>query len=322
MHPKRSSRSGRLDVEHRVYLDASIAIEDDEEDEDDEDAVERTSKPKSVWIGGEFSTDSGKRALKELLPGEVFDFPKAIDFLRTCVLLGSGQNDIVLDMFAGSGSLAQAVMQQNATDGQSRRYVCIQLPEPLDPLDKAQRAGADLCDQLGLPRTLAELTKERIRRAGARLKEERHEAAGDVGFRTFRLQTSNLRAWEGQAGDLSQTLLDHQDHVVAGRTEQDLLYELLLKLGLDLCIPIQQQAIAGKSVHAVGAGVLLACLTESIAVNEVEVVAEGIVQWYQELAPAGEITCVFRDNAFADDVAKTNMAAILQQHGIQNVRSL
>ena len=88
MHPKRSERSGRLDVEHRVYLDTSIAIDDDPEDEDDdEDSVERTSKPKSVWIGGEFSTDSGKRALKELLPGEVFDFPKSIDFLRTCILL-------------------------------------------------------------------------------------------------------------------------------------------------------------------------------------------------------------------------------------------
>lgn len=322
MHPKRSSRSGRLDVEHRVYLDASIAIQDDEEDEDEEDSVERTSKPKSVWIGGEFSTDSGKRALKELLPGEVFDFPKAIDFLRTCILLGSGQNEIVLDMFAGSGSLAQAVMQQNAMDGQSRRFVCIQLPEPLDPLDKAQRAGANLCDQLGVPRNVAELTKERIRRAGARLKEESNEAARDFGFRTFKLETSNLRAWEADAGNLAQSLLDHQDHVVVGRTEQDLLYELLLKLGLDLCVPIRQKAIKGKSVHSVGGGVLLACLVENITVNEVEELAEGIVKWYQELAPVGEVTCVFRDSAFFDDVAKTNMAAILQQNGIQNVRSL
>lgn len=112
------------------------------------------------------------------------------------------------------------------------------------------------------------------------------------------------------------------DHLVEGRTEQDLLYELLLKLGLDLCIPLQQQVIASKSVHAVGAGVLLACLAESITSIEVEELAEGIVQWHKQLAPAGETTCVFRDSAFADDVAKTNMVAILQQHGIQNVRSL
>ncbi|MFP3670116.1 DNA methyltransferase, partial [Priestia sp. SIMBA_032] len=121
-------RSGRLDVEHRIYLDPSIAVDElDEEDEEDEGAVERTSKPKSVWMGGEFSTDSGKRALKELMPGDSFDFPKSIDFLRTCFLLGTSRNEIILDLFAGSGSTAQAVMQQNAIDGQSRRFICVQL---------------------------------------------------------------------------------------------------------------------------------------------------------------------------------------------------
>src|SRR5690606_24945813 len=112
-------RSGRLDVEHRLYLDTSIAIDDDieEEDEDDEGAIERTSKPKSVWFGGEFSSDSGKRALKELLPGDAFDFPKSIEFMRTCVLLGTSGSDIILDLFSGSGAMAQAVMHQNAIDG-------------------------------------------------------------------------------------------------------------------------------------------------------------------------------------------------------------
>ena len=168
MHPKKSTRNGRLDVEHRVYLDPSIAVDDepDESDDDDEESIERTSKPKSIWLGGEFSTDSGKRALKELLPGESFDFPKSIDFLRTCILLGTSGTDIVLDLFSGSGSTAQAVMQQNASDGQSRRFVCVQLPEPLDPTDKGQKASANVCDALGLKRNIAELTKERIRRSG------------------------------------------------------------------------------------------------------------------------------------------------------------
>lgn len=143
-----------------------------------------------------------------------------------------------------------------------------------------------------------------------------------VGFRAFRLDVSNMRAWSPQPKDLGQALLEHQDHLLGDRTEQDLLYELLLKLGLDLCVPIQEQSIAGKKVQAVGAGVLLACLAESITAMEVEMLAEGIVQWRQQLAPAGDTTCVFRDSAFADDVAKTNIAVILQQHGIQNVRSL
>lgn len=324
MHPKRSERSGRLDVEHRVYLDTSIAIDDDseEDDDDDEGVVERTSKPKSVWIGGEFSTDSAKRALKELLPGEVFDFPKSIDFLRTCILLGSSGTDIVLDLFAGSGATAQAVMQQNAIDGQSRRFVCVQLPEPLDPSEKSQKAGAALCEKLGVPRNIAELTKERIRRAGAKVKAENPLFAGDVGFRVFKLDTSNIRAWNPNPTDLDQSLFDHKDHLADDRTEVDVLYELLLKRGLELCVPMASRYVEGKEVQAVGGGVLFTCLSSTIAAGEVEPLAQGIAAWHKELAPAGDTTCVFRDSAFADDVAKTNMAAILEQNGIQNVRSL
>jgi adenine-specific DNA-methyltransferase len=325
MHPKRSERNGRLDVEHRLYLDSSIAIDDDEvevDGDDDEGAIERTSKPKSIWFGGEFSSDSGKRALKELLPGDTFDFPKSIDFMRTCVLLSTSGTDLVLDLFAGSGATAQAVLQQNAIDGQSRRFMCVQLPEPLDPAEKNQKAGAALCDKLGKPRNIAELTKERIRRAGAKVKADSPLFAGDVGFRVFKLDTSNIRAWSPKPADLDQTLFDHQDHLVDDRTESDVLYELLLKRGIDLCVPIASRSVIGKEIHAVGGGVLFTCLTTSIALGEVEALAQGIVTWHKELAPAGDTTCVFRDSAFADDVAKTNMAAILEQNGIANVRSL
>ena len=324
MHPKRSDRSGRLDVEHRVYLDPSIAVDevDEEEDEDDEGSVERTSKPKSVWIGGEFSTDSGKRALKELLPGESFDFPKSIDFLRTCFLLGTSGNEIILDLFSGSGATAQAVMQQNAIDGQSRRFICVQLPEPLDPSEKTQKAAAAVCRKLGIAENIAELTKERIRRAAAKAKAENTMFTGDTGFRVFKLNTSNIRAWNPNPEDLAQTLFNHQDHLVMGRTETDVLYELLLKLGLDLCVPIEQQQIAGKTVHSIGGGVLLACLAEQITRDQVEDLAQGIIAWHKAQAPASDSTCVFRDSAFVDDIAKTNLAAILSQAGIKNVRSL
>ena len=98
--------------------------------------------------------------------------------------------------------------------------------------------------------------------------------------------------------------------------------QLLLKLGLDLCVPMETRPIAGKDVQAIGAGVLIACLTESITREEVEALALGIIAWHKELAPAGDTTCVFRDSAFADDVAKSNLSAILSQHGIDNVRSL
>jgi adenine-specific DNA-methyltransferase len=162
---KRSERTGRLDVEHRVYLDPNKSLGsdiDDEIDDEEDEAVERTSKPKSIWIGGEFSSDSGKRSLKELLPGTAFDFPKSVELIRTCVLLATSKNDIVLDFFAGSATTSQAVMVQNSIDGHSRRFVMVQLPEILDAKDKDQKAAAAFCDSIGRPRNLAELTKEPI----------------------------------------------------------------------------------------------------------------------------------------------------------------
>jgi adenine-specific DNA-methyltransferase len=117
-------------------------------------------------------------------------------------------------------------------------------------------------------------------------------------------------------------LLDQHDHILPDRSEADIVYELLLKLGLDLCVPMESKNIGGKSVQSVGGGVLMLCLAEKIAAKEVEALAAGIVKWHKELAPAGDSTIVFRDSAFADDVAKTNMAAILAQNGLENVRSL
>jgi adenine-specific DNA-methyltransferase len=133
---------------------------------------------------------------------------------------------------------------------------------------------------------------------------------------------SNIRAWSPEPSDLEGTLLAHAEHLVPGRTEADILTELLLKLGLDLCVPIETKDIAGKSVHSVGAGALIVCLSDGITRETVEGLAQGIIAWWQALAPAGDTRVVFKDSAFADDVAKTNMAAILNQSGIKDMRSL
>jgi adenine-specific DNA-methyltransferase len=175
---------------------------------------------------------------------------------------------------------------------------------------------------VGTLQTIADITKERLRSAGAKVRAENPLFAGDTGFRVFKLDNSNIRAWNPDRENLAQTLFDHEEHLLPGRTEADILYELLLKLGLDLCVPMDKRAIAGKDVHAVGGGVLIACLAEKIAREDIEALAQGIVAWHKELAPAGDTTCVFRDSAFVDDVAKTNLSAILEQHGIKQVRSL
>lgn len=214
--------------------------------------------------------------------------------------------------------------------------------------DADQKLAARICDTLAKPRNIAELTKERLRRVGAGIKAQTPMFAGDTGFHVFKLDRSNIRAWNPNPADLEADLLTHQDHLVAGRTESDILYELLLKLGLDLCVPIETKMIdpqmtrmnadkkdetqlrksassADKpklTLYAIGGGVLMSCLAPKIGRDDVEPLAQGIVAWRAELAPVGDTTCVFRDSAFADDVAKTNLSAILEQHGIQNVRSL
>jgi adenine-specific DNA-methyltransferase len=253
---------------------------------------------------------------------KLFSNPKPVALLKGLFEFVAKPGDLVLDFFAGSGSTAQALLELNALDGGARRFVLVQLPEPLDPADKDQRVGANFCDSIGKPRTIAELTKERLRRVAAKLRQEAPATVGDVGFKVFKLDTSNVRAWNPNPGDLSGTLLDHAEGLIHGRTEADVLYEILLKLGLDLSVPVAHRGVGGKDVHSVGGGVLMACLATHIDAEEVEAVAQGIVTWRKELAPAGDTTCVFRDSAFADDVAKTNMAAILAQDGIQTVRSL
>lgn len=276
----------------------------------------------STIVGEGVFTRDGTADIDSLFEVRVFNFPKPVRLITDILEQGSDENDIVLDFFAGSGTTGHAVMASNAGGNINRRFILVQLPEQLDPENKEQKTAADYCDKLGKPRTIAELTKERLRRAGKKINAENPLFAGDLGFRVFKLDSSNIRAWEPNRDDLEQTLLDHAEHIVAGRTEQDILYELLLKLGLDLTVPIEQKSIAGKTVHSIGAGALLVCLSVSIDRDAIESLAQGIVGWHKELKPAVDTRVVFRDSAFTDDVAKTNLAAILQQHGLEDVRSL
>ncbi|MDA8118891.1 MAG: site-specific DNA-methyltransferase [Gammaproteobacteria bacterium] len=266
--------------------------------------------------------DEAQKETSALLGQKVFSTPKPLRLIQRMLTIAAPKDAIVLDFFAGSGSTAHAVLKANVEDQGQRRYIVVQLPEPLSVDNNDQKSAALFCEQLGKSKNIAELTKERLRRAAGKIKAENPMFAGDTGFRVFRLDISNIRAWNPNPTDLEQTLFAQQDHLVEGRTESDILYELLLKLGLDLCVPIEHRAVNGKDVHSVGGGVLMACLAEHIARDDVEPLAQGIVAWHEELAAAGDTTCVFRDSAFADDVAKANLAAILGQHGIQNVRSL
>ncbi|WP_377299005.1 site-specific DNA-methyltransferase [Rhizobium sp. SGZ-381] len=263
------------------------------------------------------------KSLRNLMGAQVFNNPKDSEEIARLIEYATAGDPtaIVLDFFAGSGTTGQSVWSLNVRDGGQRRFILVQLPEPLDPSKKDQKAAASYCDKLEKRRTIAELTKERLRRAGQKFKDDT-SFEGDLGFRVFKLSRSNIRSWEPTSSDLEGTLLANAEHIVPGRTEQDILYELLLKLGLDLCVPMETRQIAGKIVHAIGGGALIACLADGLIKDVVESLSAGIVAWWKELAPAVETRVVFKDSGFADDIAKTNMAAILNQNGILDVRSL
>ncbi len=271
----------------------------------------------------DFSTADGTREVNQLMGGSFpFLYPKPTALVRLFAEQITSGSDIILDFFVGSGTTAHAVIAQNAADGGERRFIVVQIPQQLDRTDRDQGAAARYLDDLGKPLAITELTKERIRRAGRKIAGDSPMVKVDAGFRVLKLAQSNIRPWNPELSDLEGTLLANAEHLVPGRTEADILTELLLKLGLDLCVPIETKDIAGKSVHSVGAGALIVCLSDGITRETVEGLAKGIIAWWQALAPAGDTRVVFKDSAFADDVAKTNMAAILNQAGIKDMRSL
>ena len=150
----------------------------------------------STVIGETVFTRDGTLDIDGLFDVRVFSFPKPVKLISSIVEQGAEGDDIVLDFFAGSGTTAHAVMAQNVDDGATRRYILIQLPEPLDSNDRDQKTASDFCDNLGAPRTIAELTKERLRRAAKRIRDQNPMFAGDLGFRVFKLDSSNIHAWE------------------------------------------------------------------------------------------------------------------------------
>jgi adenine-specific DNA-methyltransferase len=311
---------------HLRPLDFELTSSELNDDQaDDSDALKEEDL--ATQVRGTYfykQTQVTAKYMRSLMGARVFDNPKDhVEIARIVDYASAGDSAAtIVDFFAGSGTTGHAVWSLNAKDSGARRYVLVQLPEPLDPENKEQKVAANFCDALSKPRNIAELTKERLRRAARKIKDANPAYEGDLGFRVFKLDSSNIRAWEADRDDLDRTLLDHSEHLKADRSDEDILYELLLKVGLDLCVSVERRTIAGKAVHSIGGGVLLACLATQITRDDVESLAQGIVVWHKALGPAGDTTCVFRDSAFADDVAKTNLAAILNQHGLTTVRSL
>lgn len=255
--------------------------------------------PLTIWKYNEVGHNQiGRQEFKKLFDDRgYFDGPKPVSLLRRALYLsGAGENDIVMDFFAGSGTTAHAVLEANAEDGTSRRFILVQLPEPVGKDTEAGKAGFS---------NIADITKERVRRAGTRLLEGNSHPAWnrDVGFRVLKVDTSNMKDVFYRPDELSQKdLLDTVDNVKEDRTAEDLLFQVLVDWGVDLTLPIRRETVQGKAVFFVDDNALAACFDRGLT--------EDLVK---ELARREPLRVVFRDNGFVSDAVKINVEQIFRQ---------
>ncbi|MDX4250682.1 site-specific DNA-methyltransferase [Klebsiella pneumoniae] len=287
--------------------------------------VRDTIPPQTLWgfehVG---HTDEGTKQLAELFDStrSPFPNPKPVRLLQRIVQIATKENDIIMDFFAGSGTTGQAVYELNETDKQDRKFILVQLPETLSKSNKEDLSAIYFCEELDKPLYLSELTKERLRRAGNKVKAINPDWNGDAGFRVFKLDTSNIRPWEASAETLSQQLDAYVSPILEGRSEEDLLTELMLKRGIDLSVNIEIRQFDGLTVSCVDGGKLFTCFAKQIPASSVEELTKGIIDWHKSLKAGKDTVCYFLDDAFENNIAKTNLCAILEQHGLTNLHSL
>ena len=241
------------------------------------------------------TTAKGSLTLKELGMQQYFSYPKSVELLRFFCMLASSSGDVVLDFFAGSATTAHAVMQLNTEDGGNRKFIMVQLPEACDETSEAFKAGY---------KTIAEISKERIRRAGKKIKEE----AGlngdglDIGFRVLKVDSSNMKDVYYTPDAVDQpSLLGDVDNTKEGRTGEDLLFQVLMDWGVDLTLPITAEPISGKTVYFVDNNALAACFEPGI--DEV---------FIKELANRKPLRAVFLDTGYGSDATKINVEQIFK----------
>jgi adenine-specific DNA-methyltransferase len=194
-----------------------------------------------------------------------------------------------------------------------RRFLLVQLPELTYSLDKKGGRLESPASKMGYS-SIAEMSKERLKVVSEELIQGEDK---DLGFRTFKLSSSNIKPWDTDFEELDGALLGAIDNIKSERSEQDVLYELLLKYGLDLAIPVDERNIAGKTVFIIGAGALVVCLDSGVSLD----VVRGIAELKTELKPE-VMRVVFKDSGFENDVVKTNTVQILKQAGVDDVKSL
>ncbi|HEK2898215.1 TPA: site-specific DNA-methyltransferase [Proteus mirabilis] len=263
---------------------------------------------RSLQLDTSISSRKGTAEVESLFGAKIFPFPKPIELLKRFIKICTDKNDIILDFFAGSASCAHAVMSVNSEDNLNRKFIGVQIPEQTAIGSEAKEHGYQ---------TISDISKDRIRKAAKNLRNTLNDDSIDLGFKSFKLDETNIRSWDADFNNLEQVLQQATKSLKDERTNEDVLYEIFLKYGYELTTPVETKTINGKTVFVVGAGALIVCLDDEISTETVE----GIANLKAELDP--ETTqIVFKDEGFTDDRVKTNAIQILKQAGIEDVKSI
>lgn len=273
--------------------------------------------PTNLWSHEETGTfDDGTKEVDGLLGKSIFDYPKPISLVKRMLKLVNDNEAIVLDFFAGSGTTAHAVLDLNKEDSGKRKFICVQLPEPVDEKSEANKAGY---------RTISDVSKERIRRAIAKMEKEVDDVKSkeretlfgeqskkvlDLGFRNFILRPSNFNLWNTDVQKNSETIVKQLElninHISPEAAQEVILFELLLKSGFELSTPVVNETISGKTVYAVADGELLICLEKSLTLELIKGIAEK---------KPSRVICL--DEGFQNnDQLKTNAVQIMKSKGV------
>ena len=254
--------------------------------------------PMTIWKHPEVDHSQGAtQKLAKLFDGKkYFDYPKPVTLIERCLQLYSDKDSIILDFFSGSGTTAHAVMQLNAEDGGNRQYIMVQLPEETPEDSEARKAGY---------KTIPEIAKVRIRRAGKKIKEESPLTTADLdtGFRVFRLDEGNYEDVKRSPKEFKQDQLDlFLNNIKADRNDLDLLFGCMLDWGVQLSLPMTQEVVDGKTIYTVNDGDLVACFAENVSEDVVKAMAEKM-----------PLRVIFRDSCFAQDADKINIYETFKQ---------
>ncbi|MBQ7780463.1 MAG: site-specific DNA-methyltransferase [Lachnospiraceae bacterium] len=277
-----------------------------EKDYIDKNGDVRTVKEHTSWDRKEFNSDNAMQEFKNLgFSNQLFPFPKSSALIKHIIYLANCEEGIILDFFSGSGTTAQGILRQNAEDGSKRKFIMVQLPEKTEDKSEAKKAGYD---------TICEIGKERIRRAGAKIKEDYGMVASDldVGFRVLKVDTSNMKdVYYSPSQVGQQSLFDMTDNIKEDRTPEDLLFQVMLDLGVLLSSKIEEKIIAGKKVFNVADGFLMACFDNDVTEETVKAVAQEKPYY-----------AVFRDSSMANDSVATNFEQIFATYSPETVRKV